>query len=74
MFRKIFNHFFSQRFSAFSYININGNTAQPGQITTRVKWLKDIEIQGFTYNLREKKAFKKFRQENNLKKGQVWIG
>lgn len=62
-----------ETFEAFSYVYKDGTIANPGQMTTYVKWLKDITIFGLSSEEREKLAFQKFREENNLKEGKVWI-
>lgn len=60
-------------FEAFTYVYENGTLVPPGQLSSHIRWLKDVTIEGVTHEEREEKAFKIFREQNNLKLGQVWI-
>jgi len=70
---KILKTQISETFTAFTYVHKDKTIAKPGQITTYIRWLKDVTTEGITREEREEKAFKAFREQNNLKRGQVWI-
>ena len=71
IFKKLFSKI--EVFEAFTYIYDDGTVAMPEQMTTRVRWLGDIEVRGLSRKERLNLAYKIFQEENKLKEGQVWI-
>ena len=69
--KKLFSK--TEVFEAFTYVYKNGRIAKPGSMTSSVRWLKDVTVTGLSCKEREQLAFKTFREQNNLTKGQVWI-